>query len=348
MNYPKYEYVLAVARAQSISKAAAELYISQPALTKFISKLEQDLGVKLFNRRTTPITLTLAGERFVEHARKILDIQSSLDKELEDISTMRKGRLSIGISAVRGEIWLPFILPIFSKKYPNIELRVVEGDFSHLENLIEQETIDIILIATPLDSDKLDYTVLMEERIFLAVSEKNRLLKDADLSRNSLDNPYFIPPQMLDGQNMVCLSRGMGIRRIVDSICQLHDIRPNIVLETQSADTAYKLALADIGVSFVSESCIISNFPSYLPALCTITRTPLSRKSVACCRKDAYLPIAARTFIKELKGLLRSGCPNFTPPTQEQFESARRDIARRSPVTDWINNILETAAPKQM
>lgn len=339
MNYPKYEYVIAIAKTQSISKAAAELYISQPALTKFITKLESELGVKLFNRGTIPITLTFAGEKFVEKAQKIIEIQHNLDKEMEEISKMQKGRLTIGVSASRGEGWLPFILPIFSRKYPNIELRIVEGSFSHLEKLMEQGAIDIVLIATPLDSDKLDYTVLTEERVYLIASSGHPFLRGVDLTKNSLDNPLFIDPRRLDGQDMICLFPGMGMRRILDDLCEIHDIQPNIVLETQSADTAYKLALAGVGLTFAPETCVTAYFPSYVPVICTIDKTPLSRKSVACYRKGSYLSLATKTFIDELRALLHSQCPKFVPPSQEQFEIIRSDLSRYSPITAWFESI---------
>ena len=96
MIYSKYHYVAKVASLRSISKAAQELYISQPALTRVISNLEKELGVTLFNRSVIPLQLTYAGERYLEEAKRVLSIDESLRKELQEISEVKRGNLSIG------------------------------------------------------------------------------------------------------------------------------------------------------------------------------------------------------------------------------------------------------------
>ncbi len=122
MDFKKLKYVLTVAEVQSISKAAAILYISQPSLSHVISNLEMELGIQIFNRTTTPISLTYAGERFVETAKEILNMNNKLKKEFSDISNARKGKIAIGIPSLRGSFMLPHILPVFHKEYPGIEL----------------------------------------------------------------------------------------------------------------------------------------------------------------------------------------------------------------------------------
>ena len=118
MIYEKYHYIEKVASLRSISKAAQELYISQPALTRIISSVEKELGIMLFNRSVLPLQLTYAGERFLEEARRILDLDAALRKELQEISEAKRSHLSIGANYAANALWLPHILPVFRREYP--------------------------------------------------------------------------------------------------------------------------------------------------------------------------------------------------------------------------------------
>ena len=85
MDTKQIQYILKVAECQNITRAAEQLFVSQPALSHFISKAEEELGAKIFNRGTTPLTLTQAGERYVKTAKMILSLQESLKQEIENL-----------------------------------------------------------------------------------------------------------------------------------------------------------------------------------------------------------------------------------------------------------------------
>ena len=101
MDFREMLYITAVADCRSVTAAAKRLYISQPSLSYIISKVEQDVGVKLFERRTYPLTLTYAGEKYVDTARKILLLNDNLRKELADIGMGEKGKISLGMPLER-------------------------------------------------------------------------------------------------------------------------------------------------------------------------------------------------------------------------------------------------------
>lgn len=117
-SYSKLQYIIAIADKKSISQAARDLYISQPALTKYISTLEDELGVQLFDRTSTPIQLTYAGEVYLEYAKLQSGMEKKMRAEMEEISKMKRGRINLGIGIGQGEYWLPRILPVFSRLYP--------------------------------------------------------------------------------------------------------------------------------------------------------------------------------------------------------------------------------------
>jgi len=338
MDYSKYQYVITVAEMQSISRAARELYISQPALTKYINKLEEDLGVKLFYRNVIPITLTYAGELFVSEAKKILDIKNRLDKELEEICEMKKGRLSIGVSASRGECWLPVMLPVYKKRYPGIELKIIEGSYTYLEDHIIKGMIDVILTTLPFYSDEIGYQILTEEKIVLVAPTDHPLVSNVDLSQNSLDNLIYIEPQKLNGQNFLNLTQGQGISRLVSNIFDKYGIKPKTILETQSLDTAFKLAARGMGLAFVSDICVEDYFPDYLPALCTIDAEPLTRNSIAGYKKGELLSPAAKAFIDVAKEVLAT-CPEFQRISHEDFIGARKNEEKNNKFKSWFDKM---------
>ena len=123
MDSKQLQYILKVAECQNITRAAEQLYVSQPALSSFISKVEEELGAKIFNRSTTPLTLTQAGECYVKTAKKILALQENLKEEVENINCCREGVIRIGLSDMRATSLLPFVLPEFQRLYPNIRIQ---------------------------------------------------------------------------------------------------------------------------------------------------------------------------------------------------------------------------------
>ena len=168
MNSKKLKYIITIAELKSISKAANELFISQPSLSSILSNLEKELGVTLFNRSTSPLSLTYAGEKYIKIAKEILSLESNLKKELFDISNMKKGKLTVGIPSVRGTHVLPLILPKFKEKFPAMEIHLIEGDSNYLEECLFSGKVDLVLTSLPTNHKKINCELLYEEKIMLA------------------------------------------------------------------------------------------------------------------------------------------------------------------------------------
>lgn len=301
MFISKYQYIVTIAELKSISKAAKELYISQPALTKFINKIEDDAGIKLFNRDTIPISLTYAGEVYVQEARKMLDIQRKLDKEIEDLNAMKKGRITIGASSSRGEIFFPAIFPIFHKLYPGIEINVIEEDYSGLEKRLQKGELDLIITATPNIDSSLTKELISEELVYLVVSENNPIIADCSIEDNSPYNMIYIDPQKLDGEDFVCMFPGHALANTTEEISKKYGFRPKTIIETHSSVTAYKLAVKGMGMTFATNYNISNFFPEYLPVLCKIDEESYKRENYIVYKQGDYLSKTTQAFIKLAK-----------------------------------------------
>ena len=168
MDLKEFEYVLAINEDKSFSKAAKRLFISQPSLSQYINRLENQLGVTLFDRNTIPLTLTYEGELYIEAMQNIVEIFNGMQKSFDDISELKKGRINIGLTPSKANNPLPAILPVFKEHYPDIELILTEATSLELENLLVKGAVDVCMMNLPIKSKGIEYEPIMTENIFLA------------------------------------------------------------------------------------------------------------------------------------------------------------------------------------
>ena len=304
MNLNCYRYVIAIAENLSISKAANELFITQPALTKYLNKLEQELGVSLFDRTVTPLQITYAGEVYVREGRKILEMQKFLEQELDEISQMQRGRLTIGINSERGSWCMPLLIPAFQERYPKVELVIQEGHSKFLEDELLKNHIDLFIGTLPLSSSELTYEYLSDEPIVLAIPADHRIARSYDLSENSPQTPYYLSPERLNGEPFILLVREQGMGRIARKLLKKHNIEPQIVMTLKNNNGALRMASSGLGITFAVADAAkrtqlirpLSYFTFEDPVFC--------RKSVACYKKSTGLSPLAANFVKFWKELM--------------------------------------------
>ena len=179
MNIHELNYVLCIAKHQNMTKAARELYISQPTLSKHLGKLERELGIKLFNRVDNCYIPTYAGRRYMEYASRVLELTRNWEKELEDLRSLNDGELNVAFPLMRSSCMIPWILPAFRQLHPNIRLNFLEETYAIQERLLNDGRIDFAIFSGGDPNPKLEYEVLGQEEILLAVAADNPLAKDA-------------------------------------------------------------------------------------------------------------------------------------------------------------------------
>lgn len=247
-----YEYILAIAHSETLTQAAQSLYISQPALTKYINRLEQDLGIKLINRNQAPITFTPAGKLFLKKADAILTLQKQLLEELHSPSALQPQILHLGMTPEACSLNLPYILLGLQRKYPNLQLKVFEGQNNVLKEKLQNHQIDIALMAQtdPRDPEEYALAHLEEEPILLAIPQSFPVCRQFDLGNNSPLTPYYLSPAEVDSMDFVLCDNSLGMGQTARLIFQKHHIRPHIVMETARNETALRLASTGLGAVF--------------------------------------------------------------------------------------------------
>ena len=211
MNFKHINYVLTVLTEGSITAASKKLFVSQPALSQTIKLIEQDLGAPIFDRSTDPISLTYAGQRYVEAAQAMLDIDRNLRAEIAETKKEVHGRMRVGISSQRGIQLLPLIIPEFVKRYPYVKIDLLEYGSDTLERLTAEGQCDLGLITTTAKPNRLNYVLIENEQVVLMAARSTELAH-----RFEDGQPIDIKDAM--GEKFVCMTEGHSIRTIQDRL----------------------------------------------------------------------------------------------------------------------------------
>lgn len=182
----------AVASRLSFTKAASELFISQPAVSKHIKELEEEVGTKLFDRDGNTITLTPAGAVYRDTTLPIFDIYRNVETEIAALSGEMSGTLRIGASTTVSQYILPEMLSLFKKRYPLINLEVKEGNTEDIENELLKKNIDIAIIEGHTKRTEISYVPLLKDELVLVCNSRNTLARKTILTRADLLQQKFV------------------------------------------------------------------------------------------------------------------------------------------------------------
>lgn len=265
-------YVYEVYKERSISKAAANLYISQPSLSARIIKVEEELGMPIFDRSTSPLRLTEFGEFYIKAIEQINGIEKSVEGFIDDMSALRAGELTIGASNVYAAYTLPPIIADFKKEYPDVKINLVDGNSDVLESLLSTNKVDMIIGNGPYDQTLYDREMYYEDKILLAVP---KIFKETeDLQEYSLDEECIrsesyknescpaIPLSAFKRVPFILLKPNNDTRARADKMCKAAGFRPTVALEVHQQATAYMIATTNMGATFISD-ILVHKMPSF-------------------------------------------------------------------------------------
>jgi DNA-binding transcriptional LysR family regulator len=234
MNDRQLSYMLTILKEGSISRAAEVLCISQPSLSQMVRKIENEIHAEIFERHHTPIALTPAGECYIRAAQDILNIQKNMSEQIREIHTGARGTLRIGCPVQRAIEILPRFFPEYHRRFPNVEIQLVESGSDQLETMLENNSLDVgFITTTPKVNHLLYYLAANEETVLLAS-------KTAPIaSRVTPGTPIGIRDAA--DENFIAIKEGHSIRITEDRLFASANIRPNLLLETRSIEVAKRL-----------------------------------------------------------------------------------------------------------
>ncbi|HHU75092.1 MAG TPA: LysR family transcriptional regulator [Clostridiales bacterium] len=290
-NISLYQIFNTVAESQNISHAAKRLFISQPAVSKSITNLEENLGVTLFIRTSRGVKLTKEGLTLYEYTKNAFELLRHGEESIHRIRELGIGHLQIGTSTTLCKyLLLPYLNP-FVKEYPHIKITIEnQSSYQTLEKL-EKGTLDIGLVAKP--ENKKDfhfYSLGQIEDIFVAT---NSYLNHLSLRENSSD--------IFSTANIMLLDKENVSRKYIEDYFKARQIEPKHILEVGNMDLLIEFAKTSLGVA-----CVIKKFVEKELADGTLVQIPLTvpikkREVGFCYVKSTFLSDSMKKFIDFIK-----------------------------------------------
>ena len=294
MNSRQLQYAVALSQTLNFSQVADQLGISQPSLSKQILNLEAELGIKLFDRNHSPMTMTPAGEYFIQGAKELLYKEDQLYKGLDRFKSGENGRLVIGVTPFRSLYLMPGIVQKIKARYPGVQVVLHETGSAQLRKEAEEGKYDFAIMNLPVDESVLDIVPIEPDTLVLAVpSSMLGLLPDRTSSSISFADAHALP--------FVVLGQSQELRQLFDKLCASANFHPNIAAEVVGVTTAWALAHAGIGAALLPLQFVSSqNFDETLTLL-TIQDNAYTRQPAVITRRGQYISDYARYAIELLQ-----------------------------------------------
>lgn len=260
------EYVYEVYKERSFSKAAKNLFISQPSLSGTIKRVEEEIGYEIFDRSTKPIGVTDIGEKYIKTIEKILKLERHFIQYVNDVDDLKAGNVSVGGTQQYTSYMLPAIVSKFIEKYPNINVDIVEAKTSSLIRYLNEGRIDIAIDNYSYDEEDYSRQFQTKDTMILTVPKSfssNENLKDYALSFEEIqsgefknDDIPFVQLSEFKDENFILLKEGNDTRTRAHKKFVNENITPKVILEVEQQITSYNLTAYGLGISFISDYLI--------------------------------------------------------------------------------------------
>ena len=248
MDIKNPEYILEIARQQSVTHAAEKLFVTQSTLSQYLLKLENELGTPLFSREKSGLVPTEAGHVYLHAARAVVQIQNAAAASIAALK--KEGFLCVGVS-FWGLTLLTGLLPAFKSRFPDITLRIFVDDYAHLKVMMQAGRIDLAVISITEEDDRPAQGVVNLRREELVVA----LPREAAYCLEHPDAEFISEkqlPQALDTLNFIAPDEGASIRRIEDALFRRLMYRPHVICEVEREDSATRMVAAGVGAAILS------------------------------------------------------------------------------------------------
>lgn len=285
MELQQLRYLCAIADTGSFSRAAERCHVAQPSLSQQISKLEDELGSRLFDRLGRSVRLTDAGRTFLPHARTVLQQTELARSEVEGRRKDARGTVIIGVIPTIAPYYLPERIGVFTRRFPEATLRVVEETTPELVESLRSLAVDVAILSLPLRHREFDVVPLLTERLYAALPPDHPRAGAASVSLRDLREERF-----------VLLRESHCFRDIALTACHRARLDPRVAFESGQFSSLLGMVAAGVGVSLVPEMAIDRSFP------CRYVRIadPKATRTIAAAR------LRGRSFSRVQEGFMQS------------------------------------------
>src|SRR5262245_11366624 len=281
MELLQLHYFRTVARLEHVTRAAEELRVAQPALSKTIARLETELGVPLFDRRGRRVALNTCGRAFLRHVERLFMAIEDGRQELADLAGLARGTVTVAATTLH---LLADLLSAFRDRYPEVNFRLSQASTAEMQTWLVSGEIDLCLASAPIAGATLRSVALFTEDILLAVPPRHRLARRG-----------CIPLGEVAAEPFISAKQGYWSRDLTDEACRQAGFIPHIICEGDEPGALRRLVAAGLGVAFLPTSAQRAGTGPEVAWL-HITE-PVCQRTVSLVWREArYLSAAVRRF----------------------------------------------------
>ncbi|MDX2049350.1 MAG: hydrogen peroxide-inducible genes activator [Chitinophagaceae bacterium] len=245
MTFVQLQYIVAVDMYRHFASAASHCYVTQPTLSMQVHKLEEELGIKIFDRSKQPVIPTEAGLEIIEQAKKILAEKNNITELVQTRKGILNGELKVGIIPTLAPYLLPLFVQEFTRKYPQVKLVVTEMMTDLLVSRLREGRLDVGILVTPLQEYGIKEHVLFYEELLLYVSRKNEAYKKT-----------YVLAQDIDPDKLWLLEEGHCFRSQIVNLCELQKaskLGHPFEYEAGSIETLRRMVELNEGITILPE-----------------------------------------------------------------------------------------------
>ena len=291
MDIEKLESFLMLAKLQHFTKTADELYISQPALSKRIHAMEQELGVPLFNRMGNQTFLTAPGEAFKPYAESLVATYNSAREYIRQIEHMEHGTLNFGATNFIGVYMLPAIVAQFTKKYPNITINMNINSSKNILEMLHKNQLEFVFLSDYIIENRDAYVIedYWQDHLKLVVGNEHRLFHEKSCSLFDVKDDLYITKKKQSSQY-----------KFLDQIFKQYDFDFTQKFFISTQDAIKEAVVNHVGISIMSELAVEREIEMGLLAALDLKETTIERNIQYAYLKNKYLTPAAKAFLELL------------------------------------------------
>lgn len=248
-NYEHYKIFCKIVECRSISKAASQLYVSQPAVSLAIKQLESNLEVKLFFRTQKGVTLTTEGEVLYNYVKQGCNIINTGEEKMKELTKLQSGEISIGASDMTLRFFLLPYIEQFHKNYPSVKIKITNAPTPETLRHLRDGVIDFGVVSAPVEiNSTFKLTSVKKVRDILIVGENFRELNNSRQSIQSLKNYPFI-----------MLEKGTSTRKYIEQFFSEHDVGIVPEVELATSELIIEFIKRGMGIGFILENFVAND-----------------------------------------------------------------------------------------
>lgn len=303
------EYVYAVWKEQSFSAAAKKLYITQPALSNSIKRVEDKIGLPIFDRSTSPIQLTDVGKEYIHAVEQMMASRENFARYLSDTQNLKTGQITIGSGAMLSSYILPGLITSYKERFPYIKINVVECGEEELQRRLLDGVLDLAIENSTFPEALFERQFFHREHLVLAVPCSWPINQELTVWQQSIDNiasgVYLsrrypaVPLDRFRESPFVLLCPGDDNYRRAMALCGNYGFVPQAILNLNQQLTSYNMACAGLGAAFVSDTLVKNAQPNPNVVYYKLEGETAQRDINFYYKRNRYLPRCVEQFLQD-------------------------------------------------